>query len=662
MSRADLLALTPQALASLANLGLVKRAARDIDEGTGPELSELPDGTVTGTFPDGTVAKLVAGRPLKECPCSCHALSVCRHRIGVALAYKAWHDGAESKRKVATAAQNVVWSPAEIDDLALERAIGKARMEAARSAVRAGILVTVSRGSAAGAGSADGPPSAHLPACTVRFLVPRDPAYAKCDCRDAAPGCPHVAVAVWAFREAAGRSGDEVVVSLGSAAAPADMASLELAQEITHELLRTGVASLPSTFSLRLAKVRATFDKLGYVWPLTSISDLERALAAHAARSALYSSLDVAQILGELEARIRASCSGASELPSRFVLGSDVAAVTPLDHLRLVSLGARLRADGRSRFADVFLADPDTAMVLVMSKRWDYPDGAEPEDGPVLAKKQLAARTSIGALAAGQIVTKVAKRRANRSVELGTSRAAMTSVTPQRGEWEGLPAPLLVRDLGAHDAWLRTRAPRALRPRLLAEDVHVVAISEVSDVMYVAAEQELRAHLRDESGHALWLTLTHQRAAPYAIDAAAASLDGKVRFVSGALRRTARGFTMEPLAIAADTLVVPDVADAPAKPLDLARVTIRSPKDPLGDALRRAESLLAELLHAGLSSAGSMLFDRCTKSAGELEEAGLFGLAARFRSLADSLGARSANAPSAWLSAQIRVSLALDAA
>lgn len=661
MSRADLLALTPQALASLANLGLVKRATRDIEEGAGPQVDELPDGTVTGTFPDGTVAKLITGKPLKECPCSCNALAVCRHRIGVALAYKTWHDGAESKRAAALAmdARNADWSPAEIADEALERAIGKARMEAARSAMRAGMVVTVSRGQK---DVKDSPPSAMLPACTVRFLVPRDPAYAKCDCRDAASGCPHVAIAVWAFREAEGRPGEEVVVSLGSAAARADTASLAPLREIAHELLQTGVAALPSSFKLRLAPVRAACEKLGYVWPLTSISDLEMALEAHDARSALYSSLDVAQILGELEARIRASAADVNELPARFVLGSDVAAVTPLDHLRLVSLGARLRADGNARFADVFLADPDTAMVLVMSKRWDFPEGTTPEDGPVLAKKAIASRTSLAAMAQGQIVTKVAKRRANRSIELGTSRAAMTSVTPQRGEWEGLPAPLLCRDLAAHDAWLRTRPPRALRPRLLAEDVHVVAVSEVAEVMYVPAEQELRARVKDEAGSSLWLTLTHQRAAPHAIDAAAAALGGKVRFVSGALTRTSHGFSMEPLAIAADTLVVPDIADVPQKPLDLARVTLRAPKDPLGDALHRAESLLAELLHAGVGAPSPSLVERCKKVGAELDEAGLAGVAARFQRLAASLGGRTKDAPHAWLSAQIRVSLALDVA
>jgi hypothetical protein len=48
---------------------------------------------------------------------------------------------------------------------------------------------------------------------------------------------------VWAFREAEGRPGDEVVVSLGSGAARVDSASLELAREITHELLCSVPAS-----------------------------------------------------------------------------------------------------------------------------------------------------------------------------------------------------------------------------------------------------------------------------------------------------------------------------------------------------------------------------------------------------------------------------------
>src|SRR6516225_4249639 len=91
MSRADLLALSPESVAALSNLGLVKRAQREIASGEGPDLSEDEDGVVTGSFKDGTVARLVPGKSLRDTPCSCGAVAVCRHRVAVALAYPAWH-------------------------------------------------------------------------------------------------------------------------------------------------------------------------------------------------------------------------------------------------------------------------------------------------------------------------------------------------------------------------------------------------------------------------------------------------------------------------------------------------------------------------------------------------------------------------------------------
>ena len=89
MSRADLLALTPDSLAALANRGLVKRAQKEIAAGKGPALEESED-TVIGRFDGGIVAELPPNTPLAECTCSCGAQGVCRHRIAVALAYPQW--------------------------------------------------------------------------------------------------------------------------------------------------------------------------------------------------------------------------------------------------------------------------------------------------------------------------------------------------------------------------------------------------------------------------------------------------------------------------------------------------------------------------------------------------------------------------------------------
>jgi len=650
LSRKDLLALTPEALASLATLGDVKRAQREIAEGIGPLLDELPDGTVVGTFPDGVVTRLIAGKTLRDSPSSCKCASgqKCRHRVAVALAYKPWHtaklDGAPppSSARVPTN-----WSPAEINDAALEKAVGSKRIERARAAMRGGLLITVER---------DGVPTAKLPACTVRFLVPRDAAYARCDCRDAQQGCEHVVIAVWAFREAQSHEGTSIVVSLGGSSKKDDARPLDAALELATVLLHSGVTHAPPHLQSRFAAVRSELDKHGYVWPLGAIEDLERSLEAYAARSALYSSREVANLLCELEARSRASHK-AAELPVRFVLGQDEATVTPLDHVRLVSLGARVQADGRVRFAQVYLADPDTAMVLLLRKRWDVKDTEEPEDGPALARRSVASRVTLGALAAGQVVSKVVKRKANRELELGTSRTAMTSVTPQRGDWESLPAPILIKNLEEHEAWLKTRPPRSLRPRLLAENVHAIAVSAVEDVVYLPAEQQLLAKLRDTAEHPFFLRVTHHRAAPNAIDATSAALAKPVRFVAGELTRGALGFEMDPLAIAEEVMTVPDIAPPPVTNVNVPHATKRVGQDPVAAAIEVAESALAELAHVGLDQAPAPLATRCAQAAEGLDDAGIESLAKRMRVLEKAVKDRSPDAAHAWMDACIRTSL-----
>jgi hypothetical protein len=650
MSRKDLLALTPEALASLSTLGDVKRAQREIAEGIGPALDEQADGTVVGTFPDGVVTRLIAGKTLRDSPSSCKCASgqKCRHRVAVALAYKPWHtaklDGAPppSSARVPTN-----WSPAEIDDAALEKAVGPKRIERARASLRGGVLVTVER---------DGVPTAKLPACTVRFLVPRDAAYARCDCRDAQQGCEHVVIGVWAFREAQSHEGASVVVSLGGSSKKDDNKPLDAALELAAMLLHSGVTHAPPHLQSQFAAVRSELDKHGYVWPLGAIEDLERSLEAYESRSALYSSRDVAALLCELEARSRASHKPA-ELPARFVLGQDEATVTPLDHVRLVSLGARVQADGRVRFAQVYLADPDTAMVLLLRKRWDFKEGEEPEDGPALARRSVASRVTLGALAAGQVVSKVVKRKANRELELGTSRTAMTSVTPQRGDWDSLPSPILIKNLEEHEAWLKTRPPRALRPRLLAENVHAIAVSAVEDVVYMPAEQQLLAKLLDAAGHPFFVRVTHRRAAPNAIDSAAAALAKTVRFVAGELTRGPFGFEMDPLSIAEDVMTVPDVALPPAKNVTIPHASHRHGEDPVAGAVEAAESALAELVHVGLDAVPAPLVLRCVQAAERLDDAGIESLGNRMRALEKAVKAHAPDAPRAWLDACLRTTL-----
>ena len=666
--RPDLAALTPETLAALTNLGLVKRAQRELAAGVGPALTEDAAGTVTGTFPDGAVARLPRSTPLDRAPCTCGAPRACRHRVAVALAYAPWLVAqatpapprdraaaltADAGAGAAPAADSRVpadaaaapaaeaWSPADIGDAELETALG-ARLYAAACAARdRGLLATV---------ESLGVPTARLPTCTVRFLVPRDVAYAKCDCADAGGRCAHLALAVWAFRAA--RSG---VVQLGGAAAPAASrdASLDEALALAHAVLDGGVATAPPP-GTRFARVRAALDGARLTWLHALVCDLEIALDGYAKRSARFGTREIAALVTELAARVRAGRRDGPELPARFVLGADQARETLLDHLRLISLGARVTHDERARFADVYLADPDTATVLVLRKRWDFPD-TTPEEGPDLARRAIAPRLTLGGLAAGALVSKAVRRGASRAITLATGGAVRSALTPQTGDFSSLPAPLLVRDLRLHAEAVARRPPRLLRPRVLAEEVHAIAVGAVHRVIYDEAEQTLVAALADAAGRPFTLALCYRRSAPHALPALAAALAGPVRFVTGDLRHGAGGWTLEPLAVTADRLVVPDLA-GPAPDAGVPRGVRPPVVDPVDAALGRAEAALQELCHAGTAAPPRAAIERARAAVIALEEAGLGDVARRLRALTAAPGA------AAWLDAAIRLALVREAA
>ncbi|MFO0660634.1 MAG: hypothetical protein U0165_12500, partial [Polyangiaceae bacterium] len=140
MSRADLLALTPEALAALTNPGLLKRAQKEMDAGQGPTVTEAPDGTVTGVFADGVTTTLPPHTALPAASCTCGAATACRHRVEVVLAYA--KSGAQKSDAVEAApAEFVVWSPAMFSNEDVEKQIGNRAMERARKLLRTGPVV-----------------------------------------------------------------------------------------------------------------------------------------------------------------------------------------------------------------------------------------------------------------------------------------------------------------------------------------------------------------------------------------------------------------------------------------------------------------------------------------------------------------------------------------
>ncbi|MEU0079443.1 hypothetical protein ABZY58_16195 [Micromonospora tulbaghiae] len=697
MTRDDLIALTPDVLAALSNRGLVKRATREVDAGERPTLSEDTDGAVRAAYPDGvTVTLPPGGGGLAAGCCSCPAPGVCRHLLAVVLTYQRTHaattpshaaardqPAAPDRQAVpghdatpgqdATPGRDVApghdakpgrdagaggepwrWSPGDVTDDELAAAIGAPALAAAQRRRRRGYTAVVHRPDAA-----DPVPRVELPTGTVRFLVPRQIGYARGDAAD--DGGEAIALAVWACRTADREQPDrsEAQVRVGGAATATDHPALDTAVALAADVLLTGAAHLGSGVAARLAAARRDLDAAGLRWPLLALDDLAGQLEAYAARGARYRPDTFADLLAELPARRRAVVNAGATPPER-LLGTHEPAETPLRRVRLTGLGARVRCSGGEVGVDVVLAHPAAVSVLVLHRAYPVTD-----DGPPTGH-ELAARpvtgTTLGALATGNVVSESAVRSAAHRLRFAAGRLARTTVTPGGGDWSGLPPGLLARDPDALAAELAGRPPRLLRPRTAAESVRVLALGEVRAIGYAAGEQRLHATVTGADGGTATITATHHGAAPGALDALAAALDGThgpPRYVSGTVRRGADGLVVEPLAVVADAVVVPDLAAGVGDGRLAGAVDARP--DPVAAALATASALLAQAAHTGLRHLPAGFPDRLRATAAGLAGVGLDRCGAALSGLAGTLGADPGEpAVRAWVDAWIRLSVTAE--
>ncbi|MBT2211626.1 hypothetical protein [Actinomadura sp. NEAU-AAG7] len=653
MTRADLLALTPDALAALANRGLVKRATKDLDAGQGPEVDVDGDGAVHGVFPDGTRAALPPGAGLEAATCSCAATSLCRHRVCLVLAYQrtaATEPGTETGAEPAAA-----WSPGAFDDEALARVLGQRAVTAARRAFRAGYTARIHRP------SGDDPVArVELPSCTVRFLVPDELGYVDTDAAAAVRG-EVVVLAAWAFRAAdeQGADGTDVRVEVGGGPgrAAGGGTGLEAALDLAGQVLVEGAAHAGPVLAAALRRTGADLAARDLHWPAAAVDELADRLDAHRERRADYAPERLAALLAELHARDRAaSAPPGSGVPRSLVLGTDESADTPLRRVRLTALGCRVGGTAESRTADVYLAHADT--VLVLRRHWAVPDGAPLTGADVAGRRVLG--VSLRALAAANVVSESATRSASRVVRVSAGRVARTTVTPLGEAWASLPPALLVRDLEAHEREMDAWPPRLVRPRVEAETVRVVEIAEVRDIGYHPGAQRLEAVIADAAGATAVLSAEYAPHRPAALDVLAAALADGPRFVSGAVRRERGGLVVDPFAVlAAGGPVVPDLMPGDGTAV-LAAPPAPAP-DPLGAVLDTALAACAEIAHRGLRHLPPGLSDRVARAGDDLARAGLHAAAGTLARLAAALtGDDPRAAVRAWADACVRLTVTAE--
>lgn len=586
-----LLRLTLEALTQLTNVGLVKRAQREVEAGVLPTLTRADDGSLQAEFADGVRSVFAPGAGLADARCSCGA-ALCRHRLIVVLALQ---------KLAGAAAPAALRSPGCVDDEALKAWAGATAWAQAERLRGAGLLVDVRRPS-----SADPVPTALLPQATVRFHAGDDPAAAQSDATPADHrAC--VVVGVWAFRAAdlAAPDAPQARVQLGARAVSSEGIDVALARLIGG-LLRHGLADGSARHAPALSAALDIVRRVGATWLQLALDDLELWLAAFDARSARFHAVDGLALLAELGARMRAA-RGRGELAAQHALGIGERLETPLARVRLRALGLRIEADGEQRVARVALHDPDTASRIAWSCRWDNAGAT----GPASASRSAQARVSnsgrLAELAVGQLVTVSAHRRADGELRLGSGHGGRTSLLGQSADWSELPPALVLTRIAD---WRAARAhlpPALLRPRhALAEHI-VFAPSSVSEVGYDPATQSVHALLGDADDDAILLTRAHERATPGALDALARALTAtlQITHVAGLLRETGGLPELDPWALTDGVrLVIPDLGqpDGAVRDLPLGAVPIAS--DPLAQALQRVSDWLAGRLLAGTGTAG----------------------------------------------------------
>ncbi|MFE3556307.1 hypothetical protein ACFXKW_15785 [Streptomyces sp. NPDC059193] len=701
-ARPDLLALDSGTLISLANRGLVKRAAKELDAGAGAVLSTDADrdgdgdghgdgdgdgpGTLRGRFPDGTEVSLPPGAGLDRGSCTCGAPGICRHLIGLVLACQraateapdaSAAGGTGSAAPDGPAAEP--WSPGSLDDEALSAAVGARAVTAARRTLARGYTARLHHPTA-GAPAA----RAELPTCTVRFPVPGPDGigHAVTDATDARRG-EVIALAVWAFRAAVeadpadppaqvdvggsggnggngGNGSSGARGASGGRAGAAGSPELSAAAALLDDLLLDGAAHTGPVPATALRRARDELSARSLHWPAGTLAEVIEQLDDHAARGARYRAERFAALITEFHARLRAA-GRTSQLAASQILGSGERGDTALRRVRLTALGCRISGTPRDRTAEVFLAHDNARTGLVLRRRWSLAPGQEPT-GPELAARRVAG-APLGALARANLVSESASRTPGLSVTIGAGRLASTSVTPVGSAWSGLPEPMLLRDFEAHARALDGLPPYLVRPRTEAGSVHVVEVREVGPLGYDPAEQRLEATVRDAQGAAATVCATHNPYSPGTLDVLAACLDGsrgEVRFLSAFVRVTGGGLVLDPLAVmTAEGVTVPDLS--PAAGSRLVPNLLPRPRDPIAEALDGALAALAVAADRGLRNLGEGARTGLEDAATGLARTGLSVAAGLVR---DFLGTLREEGPAAavraWVDAQIHLLSAVE--
>lgn len=653
MTRNDLLALTADDLATMANRGTVKRAQKELE--SGEFTFELTDesGELTFAWSDGTTCRFPAGKTVHEAVCSSGSIGISRHIVRSVLAYQNHRSDAsapaanddspdvQAEDRTHGPATLGPWDPGTFTDDDLEACFRKAPVAKARQRFERGVLVELTRGAKPTAKFLDEP-------CTVRFLVPGDLRYVSADCAESLLPL-WVPMAVWAFRhlpedKAAG------LVSLQQADLPVPVGVLNDLETSLGDLCRDGFAGVGDPWATRVSRIEESLRNEGLIWPADLVADLLEQRSSYKTHDARFDPLESVRIVGELIARRRAIGRQTKHVPQMLIRGSRSDRPVEIASGRMIGMGVGVRSGKRNATLSAYLVDVDSGTVVAVERTFSDPDpqtGDRPRSFSDLAATAVVRGVSIAGLASSQLLIKSGKRTPAGLLILPRTVSSIAT-NPQSYQWEAIKPPFFAEGFAQLMARFAALPPTWLRPRRRTDDLHVVRVHSVENVVFDAAHQRLTAILTDAEGNSALLVHPFLARGADGFDHLADALrlhGSQVRFVCGHVRPAGKSLEIRPVSIVIDDgtnrrAILPWVRDTKSTAMGDEGPADTSAGDPspIDEFLRKLIDSLGDSLITGLASQSPRTWQELVRLG---QQTGFSRLTHPAAKIADRLNARA---------------------
>jgi hypothetical protein len=542
MARSDLLALSADDLAALTNRGTVKEARAELESSRcSGQLAETPEGSLRVQWSDGLVSELAAGAALRAGRCSCNKIGTCKHLIRLVLLYQKQTAAASPEEPPVPAEP---WDPGAISDEELARHYRPQALTKARKLFEAGVMAELVRGIRPIA-------QMHMPVCTVRFLVPGDLRYTRCNCADPPP-CLHVPLAVWAFRQLPAEQ-HAGIVTAGTTATPLPAELLDRLEAALLDFAEQGVSSAGRSWIDQLARLEQRCREADLVWPAEILAELIQQQECYAGHDSRFAPERVAALVGELVIRHDAIRNDTGALPQLLIRGSAADRPMELGKGLYWGLGCGVWPGRRGVELAAYLHDCKSGDVLAISK--EIPDGEEAPDKPPRTFSELAHRSAVrgnsfATVGIGILQMDGGKRSSRHELLPGRANAGV--MVQDRFTWEEIQPPVLIEDFAEMEDRLASLPPSALRPRRVAEDFHVLRVAKAEEARFDNASHSVQALLVDRRGRKALLVhpwTTRGAAGAEALLARLTSSGEGLLFVSGLVSRAMGGVVVRPVCL-----------------------------------------------------------------------------------------------------------------